>query len=58
MGLKFHEAHPPSDDRTRCDPHKIFPGAHETSNDALKAEGSTQKKRYIGQEIATHNVIG
>ena len=38
--------------------HKIFPGAHETSNDALKAEGWTQKKRYIGQEIATHNVTG
>ena len=32
-----------SDDRTQCDLHKIFPGAHETNNDALKAEGGTQK---------------
>jgi len=38
--------------------HKIFPGAHKTSNDTLKAEGWTQKTSYIGQEIVTHNGIG
>ena len=27
--------------------HKIFPGAHETNNDALKAEGSTQKTMML-----------
>ena len=38
--------------------HKISPGAHETNNDALKADGRTQKKRHFGQEIATHNGMG
>ena len=39
-----HRAQYPSDDRMRCDcVPKYLPGAHETSNDTLKAEGSTQK---------------
>ena len=38
--------------------HKIFPGAHETSNDALKAEGSTQKSGDVGQENFVDDGIG
>jgi len=57
--LKFHIAHTPSDDCTRCD-HvpKYFSGAHKTNNDALEVEGGTQKTSYISQEIATENGIG
>ena len=48
--LKFLVAHPLVMFTRGVSAHKIFTGAHKTSNDALKAEGGTQKNDYIHQE--------
>ena len=41
----------------RVTENKIFPGAHETNNDTLKAEGWT-KKGNRDEEVNVHNGIG
>ena len=58
VGLKFHVAHPPSDDRTRCDRAQNISRSTRNEQWRPKSWGTTQKKRFIGKEIVTHNGIG